>query len=366
MWSAPVFAPARPARATNLESAPLRRTAWHRAMSSAGADSNYSAPSDAFALISSHPTCMQKKVDLNQPLDADVKPTLVKTNLAPQYAEAALTLHGDYYRQLQSKCNRHILWHPASVATVVAGLAVATSYVLWDLIVVLDSLEEFYKLLLNNKALLTGIFPALILIVAVLGLISFLVSDDFRTISDELGKPANIQVLFGFDLTKYAKLKTGGSPKEEKLLKTGSDNTHLVVYRDLPIAVVTVKPLYDNSTDASFFVKITGLHVRKVFAKVDFDTLLLEWAVARSKDLFDEYVKAKKYKSVEGCKITLLIDGYSFDKDYIPNKERAFSVVSESYGEGKVFGVLPQQLLNLFFGVSKRTYAMTLVHTKEQ
>lgn len=319
----------------------------------------------------------QKKVDLNEPLDINAKPTLNKANLTPKLAEAALTLHGDFYRQLQGKCNRHIFWHPTSLifmSNILIGYGV---YIYYDLIVVSESVQEFANLFWNNKYTLTKLFPILILLFALIGLSSFLVSEEFRTISDELNNPKYFDQLFGFDLKKYAKLLNNNelTPKQTNLLNVGSKNSQIILYRDSPIAIVTLKPLFENSTKSNFFVKITGLNVKAVFAKVDFDTLLLEWSIIRSREIFQEYVNDQKLKKVDGCKINILIDGFSFDDDF--NKiitQSSFGFIKRDYNinpfitkdkEDNIFNVIKQSTLNKFFGVSKFTYGLTL-YTKNE
>lgn len=320
----------------------------------------------------------QREVNLNEPLDVKAKPTLNKFALTPEFSQAALTLHGDYYRQLQGKCNKYIIWHPISLSIIVSACSAFMFYRLYDFISVSESIGEFLGFFWKNgefQYLLLSFFPSLICMVAVVGCVSYFVSDDFRLISDVLPEDEFIEDLFGFDLKKFAKLseskllkeKRNLSPKEVQFLKNG-ENTHVVVYRDSPIAVITLKPLLDRSTETNFVVKITGLQVRKVFSKVDFDGLLLEWSFVRSREIFQDFIKNRK--NSEGSKITILTDAYSFDKQYVNVlKSRSFGKISSSYELSPFKRIAKKEgarvgsswiLLNKVFNVSRDTYGVTL------
>lgn len=319
---------------------------------------------------------IQKDVDLNKPLDPNVTPTLSQTKLTPELSQAVLSLHGDRYRQLQSKCNRHVVWHPLLVATLGVLVAIYAVFQFWNLIVVLQSFGEFWHLVLRNKYLLALSMPGFVLSFTVIALSSFIISDEFRTVSDRLVKPDYLVSLFGFELKKYAQLSTGKdadnrslSPKEAKLLHEGSQNTQVLIYRDSPIAAVTVVPLLQNSTESNFFVKITGLNVRKVFAKVDFDNLLVEWSILRSRELLQDYAASKKVKNVDGAKVTVLVDAYSIDAALVATlKQNSFTKIKSSL---QIDPFVPESaptswnvfytVLHKFFRVSRDTYALTLV-----
>lgn len=320
----------------------------------------------------------QKKVDLNEPLDVEAKPTLNKTNLTPELSEGAITLHGDFYRQQQSQCNRYIFWHPFSLFVLITASSIYFVYLAYDLIAISDDVFEFIRLLMRNKLIIVSVFPCLTLLFACIGLSAFLVSDEFRVISDKLMNPSYVDQLFGFDLAKYSKLTNEDNtrqftPKELKFLNDSSKNSHLIIYRDSPIAVITVKPLLDNSTESNFFVKITGINVRKVFAKVDFETLLIEWALLRSREIMQEYLKSKKITKNEGCKLNILIESYSFNKGLNKIlKSLSFGLVKEdlelnpfAQTNEKLISFITTRSVTKFFGVKRQTYGLTLLTKNE-
>jgi hypothetical protein len=307
----------------------------------------------------------QKSVDLNEPLSPDAKPTLAKSSLTPDYAEASLTLHGDYYRQLQGACNRYIFWHPVSMALWAIGLIVGASYLLHDYYAVSDGFPDFFAQLWarsDMKFELIYLLPCTVLIFASIGLSAHLLSDDLRDIADQLDQPDRLEELYGFDLRKFAKVDPSLklTPKQKALVQNG-ENTHLIVYKNSPIAVITLKPLLDNSTEANYFVRITGLNVRKVFAKADFHSLLIDWALLRSRELFHEYLKKKL--DVDSCKINILVDAYSFDKTYIKFlQSRSFGRVSSSTLLDKSKqGSNLVQAINKLLGITRDTYGVTII-----
>lgn len=311
---------------------------------------------------------IQKKVDLNDPLDASAKPTLKKTALTPEYSEAALTLHGDIYKQLQNKARQHVFWHPSSLVVMVVGFVGILVYRLYDYIVVADSVIEFLGYFVSRRDFqfqVISAFPIFMTIFMGYSMIAYFVSDDFVSISKDL--PNHAEKLFGFELKKFAALRTDNNsknltPKESKLLKNG-ENSNLIIYRDSPIAVCTLEPLVDSSTLTNFNVKISGLHVRKVFAKVDFESLLLDWAILRSRMLFQDFTNGKL--NVDGCKINLLIDAYSFDKRFVDIlRARSFKLVGESYRLNTFSDKPNNALITLLlrgFGIKRQTYVLTLV-----
>ena len=70
--------------------------------------------------------------------------------------------------------------------------------------------------------------------------------------------------IFGFDIKSYSQKETG---KDKKLTRKSLD-TQLIVYRDSPIAICSLVVDETQSSAANFIVKITGIHVRKVFQKL--------------------------------------------------------------------------------------------------
>ncbi|ODV82002.1 uncharacterized protein CANTADRAFT_24699 [Suhomyces tanzawaensis NRRL Y-17324] len=315
---------------------------------------------------------VQKDIDLNKPLDASNRPLLSKTQLTPELSQASLNLHGDFYRQLQSKMNRHIFWHPVSCFYLFGIMTAASIYRMWDYIVISDSVVEFFSFFFKSRDFLfqlTTIFPVLIVVVGSLGLVCYMSSDDLKTVTDRLTRISYVEKLYGFNLREFAKISDSEaaiklSSSNVKLLKNGA-NSLLMVYRESPIAIVTLSPLIEQSTPEKFIVEITGLHVRKVFGKVDFDALLLDWAILRSRQIYQDYVDAKNIRNIDGNNIRLYINGYTFDQGLTKLlKSKNFIAAQETF-ELNPFEPLNvnflQKAIQKVFDIKRITYGLNII-----
>jgi hypothetical protein len=314
----------------------------------------------------------QIPLNLNVPLDVNSESTLSKTPLTPQLATASTVLVGDYYVQQQGKLNKYILLHRITVSISVVLVTSIMTYKIWDYIAVSDSIGEFLRFFLVRDFIfeIVSSLPVLLFISAIIGIVSYLISDDLKEVSKKLIKDNYVGDIFGFDLVKLAKIDKDAklSQNDVEILKQG-ENTLMLVYRNSPIAIASVveAPSEDPST---FVVKITGLHVRKVFEKVEFDQLLLDWCISRSYHLFKEYAKSKKIENTSDVKIQILIDAYNWDEKYVKTiVKNKFVPKSESW-EINPFSVTPvawwQLLANKLFLVKRITYELTLSSESEE
>lgn len=313
---------------------------------------------------------VQKEINLNQPLDGSKETTLSKTSLTPDLSQAALTLHGDRYNQLQVGLNRLLFWHPLLVVTLLLPISIYFAYQSYDYLFIVDSIGEFVDLFFTKENMrdhLVALMPLLLFTVMFLTIFSFYLSDELKNISEKFKTGPYMEALFGFDLRKFAKLETDESiisPKERQQLKLG-ENTQLIVYRDSPIAVATVVPL-SKPTVTDYYVTITGLHVRKVFAKVDFETLLLDWCLLRSRELHAEFTNNKE--NVSGCKIHVTIQCYNFEKAFIAKlKAHKFELINKSSElnpfedlETKKQGVITNFFYSIF-GIERNIYGLSII-----
>ncbi|CAH2350450.1 inorganic phosphate transporter Pho86p [[Candida] railenensis] len=320
----------------------------------------------------------QTPLNLNEPLSKDSKSTLEQVPLTPELATAGLTLHGDYYRQSQAKFNKYLVWHPYSLAFVAAATSIYGYLQFAKVIAESSSFWEFlYSPSTISRAMIT--LPGVLFGLACVGLFSHLVSDDFKTITDNLEISTYSTAIFGFDLIKFANLPIFKKLSDDKAAYDNGENTSVIIYRDSPIAIATVTPLEEQSDESNFVVQISGLHVRKVFAKVDFDEMLLEWALTRAKFLANTN---PKYKD---AKVTVLTDAYSFDSQRIKLLKSNFFekvkssrtlnpfstiIQAEKELEGLVkkknpntnstfFGIRPEVLTSIF-DASRITYSLTI------
>lgn len=310
----------------------------------------------------------QKVLDLHQPLDETAEPSIRRAPLEPEWATAALTLHGDYYRQGQSNSNSLILWHPLTqlyILTLLGGFTVYEYSELWE---ISDTVGEFWHLVLNNKFMLTSYFPILIFLAGTIGLISIMITDEFRHVSDLLAQEEYMAKLFGFPLRIYAAstaqdLKT---KQTKDFIEAASYSTEFIEYRNTPVAVVTVVPLPDRSDSETFYAKITGLHVRKVYRNTGLQAELLDIAVEKSKELANRYLKENKLGN--NIKIILIGECYSFDRA-MPAlfKKNNFKLVESSSNVNpfsterntdKFLNLIPASALMSFFAISRQIYEL--------
>ena len=318
---------------------------------------------------------VQKEVDMQKPLDATKKAKLETTFLKPEWVQAALVLHADYYTQARATCNKFIFWNPITIFILVLAFGLLTIKQYDDFIAMSGNIAEFLSFATKDEVFLLRIFTVLPFFLCVLGgliIAIYFMTNVFGDIVEHLLKGKYDEDVFGFNVRKFALLNTNRDsqmlPKETELLKQGN-NTLLFIYRETPIAVVTIKPLFERSNDTNFYVKISGVQVRKVYARVDFHSWMIDWVLGRSRQLFQQYVKRE---NTEGCKIHILTDAYSFDSFYVNLlKKKSFGKISSSsnldpfdkfYKSGKkFFGLVPSEAIFRLFNVFRETYGVTIL-----
>lgn len=310
---------------------------------------------------------VQKEVDLNKPLDAKAEAKISRVPLDPSYATLALTLHGDYYRQLQSKCNSRIVKDPLMLLILMTGFVAFSAYIFYDLYEISDSFQEFLQLVWDSKFKLANYFPALIIVGGLVGVTVSSITDEFRTMSDLLSSDLYMAKIFRFPLRIYA--NASESDEKSPLISSGSQSTDLIIYRNSPIAIVTVVPEPEKSNSLTFYAKITGLHVRKAYSKAGLETELLEYAKVKATELCARYANDNKINA-EKLKVVLIAEGYTIDP-VLPNLflKNGFKIVSSTYDINPfqknkkpemVFKVIPVSLLYKYFSVQRVTYELEL------
>ncbi|KAI5969466.1 PHO86 [Candida margitis] len=306
----------------------------------------------------------QKHIDLNAPLDVNVPSTLKKSPLTPELAKAAITLHGDRYKQSQANLTRYVIWHPYSIALYSLIFPSILVYSLWDYFEISDNLVEFYTIASRNKRdfafHVISVAPLIASVFGIFGFFSFILGDEVGTITDRYVAQKYCDFTFGFDIKEFAQ-----DPKTP-LLKEGK-NSELVIYRDQPIAIATIKPDWEQSTPENFIVQITGLHVRKVFNKIDFDQMLIEWAVLRSRELYQTYLTSKNSKVKNGT-ILIVTDAYSFDKKFEKTLfSSGFRIFNSSYELNPFSPTLKgyQEVLHKLLGLKRDTFGILLTTEKD-
>ncbi|GEQ69300.1 hypothetical protein JCM33374_g2971 [Metschnikowia sp. JCM 33374] len=311
----------------------------------------------------------QKEVDLNKPLNAAEEAVIRRVPLEPELATVALTLHGDYYRQVQSKSNRQIVWHPLTQTYVWTVFLVATVYVFKDLVEISDSVGEFFNLFYHNKYVLTRYFPAMIFVAGTVGLVSFTITDEFRIISDKLASDAYMAQVFRFPLKIYANAQA--KDLDSPFVESASQSTDLIEYRNSPIALVTVVPMPNESSNDTFYAKITGLHVRKAYSRAGVEADLLTYAKEKAVHLCNRYVADNNLRASK-MRIVLVSEAYSIDNNLTAFYAKEGFVVKNTTTKldpfsteatKSFFYVVPAAALLNFFGVYRITYELPMETT---
>ncbi|KAK6464745.1 inorganic phosphate transporter Pho86 [Scheffersomyces coipomensis] len=316
----------------------------------------------------------QRKLDLNTPLDSNTNPTLEKVPLTPDLIEAALVLHGDYYSQSQTNLNKYIFWHPIPLSIYSIVFPIVICYQLWDFIIISDSVFEFLSFFGRTKDIYFGLIavsPAIIIVFGVIGLIAYLLSDDIKTVCDNLPRQQYAKQIFGFDIKLFSWLDPTVNKAEDdiELLEKGN-NTQFIIYRESPIAVCSLNPDYEHSTKEQFIINLTGLQVRRVFQKVDFEDLLLDWAITRSRELFQIYARDQKLKNYEeNVKIIINTKAYVFNNNQLEILSKKGFVETSQSIELNPFVPSKYNTITTFLhtklNIGIKTLSLTIVPTKE-
>ena len=217
-----------------------------------------------------------KQVDaaLNKPLDTDSPPTIFQTTLTPEYATAALNLSVDFIKQRQSLVNKYLLLHPFILISI-------TSIILIIMIPRLayprgfKSVSQwlYHLFLLNKKHFFTMLIVSTMLISVIFTLLSRLVENVYKSEIDRIVK-SNGLPLFNVELNQLAQQKI----KDDTLLQ----NTNIIVYRNTPIALISISESHVLSNDTSICVTINTIGCRKVYVKSGILGDLIDWAMIRT------------------------------------------------------------------------------------
>lgn len=221
---------------------------------------------------------LQKDAGLRDFVDDQAPPTIVSTKLTPELSEAALNLTIDFQRQKQSGANAAIIRHPIIVSTLVVVIG-AVGY--WKLGEIIQ--RGGFKLLKLNIDQVMGTLVIATMIISVLATLVTRPTDVLRSKADSIVD--NSESVFGFELREFAALNVKKLDKTGRELLDTAENTRVVIYRDTPIAVVSLVPVTDMCTKERFVTKITGVGVRKVYWRSGIIEDLIDWTVFRSGQL---------------------------------------------------------------------------------
>lgn len=283
------------------------------------------------------PRLEQVDAKLHEPLDNDAPPTIFQTQLSPKYATAVLNLSIDFLKQQQSLTNKHLIKHPYLLSLI--GL-------LFFIITVpnlqfpqkFQSLTQwtYHLIMLNKRHTFTVLIIMTIIISLAFTFISRIVEMFFKSKIDQILKDNGSNV-FGIDLTKL------NNSNDQKIM----ENTNIIVYRNTPIALISISESVGLSDLKSMSMIINTIGCRKVYLKSGILDDLIDWAMIRCKKVRDQGKFTKKLDSLR-----LFIEIYSFDKTVKETLIRkGFQLISrQTVKENRILGGL--------FGIKKELYAI--------
>ena len=273
----------------------------------------------------------QVDASLDKPLDADSPPTIYGTALTPELATASLNLSIDFMKQQQATANKFLLFHPFTLFAISMFLV---TY--WALnLVYPGSIPStsvagylFQFVIVNKKYIGSGLLFTVILTSFVFTILSRVTDSYFRRkiaeITDSKG-----EVVFGVNLQNLVQ-----SLNKKESQPPQSKNTHIVVYRETPISLITINENKALSSPDSLVMAISSIGSRKVYLNSGILEDLLDWAMIRTRAI------AKEGKYDDSMKMLLAV--YSFDQD-MKNvlKSKGFKMLqSVSVKDNRILGGL--------------------------
>ncbi|AET39994.1 Pho86p Ecym_5226 [Eremothecium cymbalariae DBVPG len=270
--------------------------------------------------------------NLTKPIDRDAPPTIYGSVLKPELATAALNLPIDFLKQKESLANQYLAAQKLTLGSILFAVVV---YMCSSCTLPRErtgSVVEYVYLFagINRKEMVTALIVSAISASLLLTSLAKLTNAVFKAKSKVILDSHGISV-FNVDLTKLG----AGDPSVTK--DKNLENTHIVVYRETPIALVTVQENKSLSTKDALVVSISSMGSRLVYLKSGILEDLIDWALVRTKKIQHQSDKYKK-----GTSMKLIIEVYSFDTHMKETlKKKGFSVI-ESYKlpESRILGGL--------------------------
>lgn len=282
----------------------------------------------------------QVDASLHEPINVEAPPTIYGTKIKPELATASLNLAIEFVKQEQSLANKHLINHYITYAVI---LIVSTVYLTPRVVIPRNltspSVGRFlYQLLHFNKYPFATLFA--IIAISFVGLFtaySRITDTFFKSKIDDIARE-NGKVVFGIDLRSLA------IKEKQTLSSVQVDNTYIIIYRETPIALISITENAALSQKESLVMSISSLGCRKVYQNSGIVEDLLDWAMLRTKTIGKEGNYGKSMK--------LLIDVYSFDsKKKQILKSKGFTLIkSAKLQESRLLGGL--------FGVDKEIWGI--------
>ncbi|AOA64539.1 Protein required for teh ER exit of the high-affinity phosphate transporter [Komagataella phaffii CBS 7435] len=295
---------------------------------------------------------IQKEFDLTVGLSEDKEAVVSYSDLTPEYSTISLNLVIDRRRNLQALLNKKLLW---SAPCWVGVLSISLGYGYFKL-------ADYFKyiplqeLILNNNFRYELISTLILagMVFSIFFALFALKTEFLRADADKLVEES--EKAFGFDLKAYSNLPVNTvdeykslrktDDKELELLENGK-NSQIVIYRETPIAVISLVVDKDpnQTNNSSYVVRIQSFGIRRVYVKSGIMKELLIWALYRTRTIVE---------ALNASEVLVLCELYSFEKDVIPTfQELTFKKISSR--------PLKDWLLGGIYGVTQDTWAIGLL-----
>lgn len=285
------------------------------------------------------PRLEQVDAKLHEPLDKDAPPTIFQTSLSPKYANAVLNLSIDFLKQQQSLTNKYLVRHPY-LLTLIGLLFFIITVPNLQFPKTFNSLTQwsYHLIMLNKRHSFTVLIIMAIIISLSFTFVSRIVEYFFKSKIDQILKENGANI-FGIDLTQIDKK----NKDTDKII----ENTNIIIYRNTPIALISISESIGLSDLKSMSMIINTIGCRKVYLRSGILDDLIDWAMIRCKKVRDQGKFTKKLESLR-----LFIEVYSFDnflKETLVRK--GFQLISkQNLKENRILGGL--------FGIKKELYAV--------
>lgn len=272
----------------------------------------------------------QLDASLDEPINVEAPPTIYGTALKPELATASLNLSIDFIKQQQSLANKAMIHHAITKVVLVLALAIY----LGPRVILPRSLSSasagaivYQFLILNRYSLGSSIGLLAVAFLCLLTTYSRISEIFFKSKISEATANFGLSY-FGLNLREYV-LESKEGTKEPQ-----ADNSYVIVYRQTPIAVVSLSEDKTLTTDNSLVMSISTVGCRKVYRTSGILEDLLDWSMIRTKAI------AKDHKLGESMKV--LVNVYSFDHHMKTTlKSKGFSrIATSNIKESKVLGGL--------------------------
>lgn len=253
---------------------------------------------------------------IGEPLPDELPATIEANFVSPNECQAVTNLQIDYVRLRKAALIKYILNSRVFSALIFGVFSIIAYYKIGGYLneyTFKDGILSAIKILYNNSYFLNDLFVLMFLIC--LALTAFftilrLLSHFLQEEADNV--PKNFKKYFNIDLNNYSRIQIDDPFNNKKLKKLNSkdfelikfmkDYSFCIVYRETPVAFLTIKPhdLGDNNYD----LEIIGYGIRRVYIKAELFKDLLQM-------MFKKYILQNE-KQIKINSIYLNI--YSFEK----------------------------------------------------